>query len=151
MMSKTRGPVPPVILLVFLLMQFALHKWLPIISLVPAPWNYAGIVFIAIGVSIVVLPATAFSRAGTTVIPFHESSTLVTTGLFRVTRNPMYVGMVSALVGVAILLGTLTPFVAPLLFIPTLNARVIRHEEVMLEDIFGDEYIAYKAQVRRWI
>ena len=151
MMSKTRGPVPPVILLVLLLAQFALHKWLPVFSLVPTPWNYVGIVFIALGVSVVVLPATSFSRAGTTVIPFNESSALVTSGLFRVTRNPMYVGMVSVLVGVAVLLGTLTPFVAPLLFVPTLNARVIQHEEVMLEEKFGDEYTAYKARVRRWI
>ena len=151
MMSRTRGPVPPVILLAFLLLQFALHKWLPIVSLVPAPWNYAGIVFIVAGVSIVVLPATAFSRAGTTVLPFHESSALVTSGFFRLTRNPMYVGMVSVLLGVAILLGTLTPFVAPLLFVPTLNTRVIRHEEAMLQEKFGDEYAAYKAQVRRWL
>ena len=151
MMSKTRGPVPPIILMAFLLTQFALHKWLPIASIVPEPWNYVGIAFIAVGVSIVVLPATAFSRAGTTVIPFHESSALVTSGLFQITRNPMYVGMVSVLIGVALLLGTLTPFLAPLLFVPTLNVRVIRHEEVMLEERFGDEYRAYKDKVRRWM
>ena len=151
MMSKTRGPLPPVILLAFLLLQFALHKWLPVAALLPAPWKYLGIVFIVAGVSIVVLPATAFSRAGTTVIPFHESSALVTGGLFQLTRNPMYVGMVLVLFGVAILLGTLTPFVAPLLFVPTLNTRVIRHEEAMLEEKFGSDYDAYKAKVRRWI
>ena len=63
----------------------------------------------------------------------------------------MYLGMLIALIGVAVSTGSLSPFVAPVLFVPVLNARVIRHEEQMLEEAFGDEYRAFKQEVRRWI
>lgn len=151
MMSKTRGPVPPVILLACLLLQAALHTFAPIARVLAAPWVYAGVAFILLGISVVAGPALAFVRAQTTIIPFQESSALVTSGLYRFTRNPMYVGMLSILVGVAVLCGTLSPFLAPLLFVPVLNARVIRHEESMLEERFGDQYRDYTSRVRRWV
>lgn len=151
MMSKTRGPLPPVILLAFLLLQLGLHLWLPVARVLSAPWTYAGIALIVAGLSVVVVPATAFKRADTTVIPFKESSALLTGGMYRLTRNPMYVGMVAILLGVALLCGTLSPFVAPVLFVPILNVRVIRHEEAMLEDRFGQDYRDYKRRVRRWV
>lgn len=150
-MSKTRGPYPPVILLTCLLLQFALHKLAPVATVVPAPWNLAGIALIVAGVLVIVMPATAFSRAGTTIKPFKESSTLVRGGMYRVTRNPMYLGMLTALTGAAIIFGTLSTFIAPILFVPILNVRVIRHEEAMLEDQFGEDYREFRRSVRRWI
>lgn len=151
MMSKTKGPIPPVILLVFILGEVALHNLAPITHLIPSPWNLAGVGLIVVGVLIVIGPATAFSRAGTTIKPFEDSSALVTTGMYRITRNPMYLGMVTVLIGIAVLTGSLSPFVGPVLFVPVLNSRIIRHEEVMLEDQFGDEYRSFKQSVRRWI
>ena len=150
-MSRERGPVPPVILLLVILVQVSLHVWLPVAAIVPEPWHWSGVGLIVLGVIIIGSKAVAFRRAATTVIPFEESSSLVVTGLYRYTRNPMYVGMVLILFGVATLTGSLSPFVGPLLFVPLLNSRVIRHEEVMLESQFGQDYIDYKAQVRRWI
>ena len=151
MMSRTRGPIPPVIFLVFLLVEIALHKCLPVSTVLPSPWNFAGVVLIVAGVLIVIGPASSFSRAGTTIKPFQESSSLVTTGMYRITRNPMYLGMVTVLTGVAALTGSLSAFVMPVLFVPALNSRVIRHEEAMLEERFGEEYRAFKQSVRRWI
>ena len=151
MMSRTRGPIPPVIFLVFLLVEIALYKWLPVSTVLPSPWNFAGVILIVAGVLIVIGPASSFSRAGTTIKPFQESSALVTTGMYRITRNPMYLGMVTVLTGVAALTGSSSPFVMPVLFVPVLNSRVIRHEEEMLEERFGEEYRAFKQSVRRWI
>ena len=151
MMSKTRGPYPPVILLACLLLQYALHKLLPVATVVSAPWNLAGIALIVAGVLVIVMPATAFSRAGTTIKPFKESSALVRSGMYRFTRNPMYLGMLVALAGAALIYATLSPFLAPILFVPLLNVRVIRHEEVMLEEMFGEDYRDFKRSVRRWI
>lgn len=71
--------------------------------------------------------------------------------MYRITRNPMYLGMVTALTGVALIFGSLSPFSAPVLFVPVLNARVIRHEEHMLEERFGDDYRDFKQSVRRWL
>ena len=70
---------------------------------------------------------------------------------YRLTRNPMYLGMLTVLTGVAVLTGSLAPFLGPVLFVPVLNSRVIRHEEAMLEAQFGDEYRQFKQSVRRWI
>lgn len=151
MMTRSKGPYPPIILLVFILAQIGLHKWLPVATIVPAPWNWAGAGLIALGVLIVIGPVRAFSRAETTIKPFQDSSALVRDGMYRITRNPMYLGMLTVLSGIAVLAGSLTPFLAPVLFVPVLNNRVIRHEEVMLEEAFGDEYLAFKREVRRWI
>jgi protein-S-isoprenylcysteine O-methyltransferase Ste14 len=151
MMSKTRGPIPPVILLACILSEIGLHYKLPLTEIIPAPWHWFGIAMIVVGVLIIIVPASAFARADTTIKPFQDSSQLVVTGMYRYTRNPMYVGMVIILLGVAVLLGDLSPFIMPILFVPILNSRVIRHEEEMLEERFGDEYRELKKTVRRWV
>lgn len=150
-MTRDRGPLPPVILLLSILAELALDRWLPVADLWSSPWTIAGAVLVAVGIGIVVGPVLSFKRSDTTVIPFQESDSLVLDGMYKVTRNPMYLGMLSVLVGIAIMLGSLSPFVVPLLFVPVLNARVIRHEEVMLEERFGEQYRAYRQQVRRWL
>lgn len=151
MMTRSRGPIPPVILLGFIAAQVLLHYYLPVLRIVPPPWHLSGIALIGAGIGIILVPAGAFSRAGTTIKPFEESSSLVVRGPYRYTRNPMYVGMVVILIGVAVLTGSLSPFAMPVLFVPVLNARVVRHEEAMLEERFGVEYRAYREKVRRWL
>jgi len=150
-MSRSRGPIPPIILLLTILCQVGLHYYLPVAKMIDEPWNLAGVALIAIGLLAVVGPAAAFFRAHTTVKPFQDSSALVVSGLYRYTRNPMYVGMVFVLLGVAVLIGDLSPFIMPVLFIPILTARVIVHEEKMLEERFGEEYRDLKKSVRRWL
>jgi len=151
MLSRTKGPIPPVILLLSILSQFGLHSWWPVARLVGPPWHNVGFVLIVLGILIVVGPVAAFSRAATTIKPFKDSSSLVATGMYRYTRNPMYVGMVLVLIGIAVRLGDLTPFVMPILFVPILTARVIKHEEEMLEERFGDEYREFRQTVPRWL
>ncbi|MEM9208102.1 MAG: isoprenylcysteine carboxylmethyltransferase family protein [Pseudomonadota bacterium] len=151
LMSRERGPVPPVILLAVILLQIGLHRTLPIASPIPDPLQWTGLGLIVLGIGVIASKAVAFRKAATTIIPFEESSSLVVSGLFRYTRNPMYVGMVLILLGVATLCGSLSPFIGPFVFVPVLNARVIRHEEAMLETQFGQSYRDYKAKVRRWI
>ena len=151
MMSKEKGPLPPVILVTFLLLQVGFHKLLPIAHWLQPPASYGGAVLIAAGIAIVAGPALAFARAQTTIIPFQESDALLTDGMYRITRNPMYLGMLSILLGVATLCGSVSPLVVAILFVPVLNVRVIRHEEAMLTERFGAEYEAYMDSVRRWI
>ncbi|MDH4107599.1 MAG: isoprenylcysteine carboxylmethyltransferase family protein [Gammaproteobacteria bacterium] len=150
-MNRTRGPIPPVILLVFILCQVGLHYRFPLATLIPPPWNWFGAALIAVGILVIAGPAIAFMRARTTIRPFHDSSALVRTGLYACTRNPMYVGMAGILVGVAVLTGSLSPFLMPVLFVPVMNRRVIRHEEEMLAERFGDEYLEYRGRVPRWL
>ena len=92
-----------------------------------------------------------FSRAGTPVVPFERSTALVTNGSYRFTRNPMYVGMVMILAGIAVMLGTAGPWLPIPLFVWIIRANFIIGEERFLEQLFGQQYIAYKSRVRRWL
>ncbi|MCB0226664.1 MAG: isoprenylcysteine carboxylmethyltransferase family protein [Anaerolineae bacterium] len=98
-----------------------------------------------------VIAANTFQTQNTTIKPFEESTALVTGGLYQVSRNPMYLGMVLILAGVAILLGSLTPFgVIPVVII-LLNRNFIRFEEQSLAQTFGPLWVEYRQRVRRWV
>lgn len=150
MSATVRRVLPPVWLLIALAASFALDRWWPIARLVQAPWKYAGYLPLALGAFMAITAAGAFRRAGTPVVPFEHSTTLVTGGWFRVTRNPMYLGLSLILFGVALIDGTLGAFLPLPLFVGILHFRFIRAEERFLEEIFGDQYRDYRGQVRRW-
>ena len=92
-----------------------------------------------------------FSRAGTTIKPFEESSALVTHGPYYFSRNPIYIGLVFALIGVGLAMGTIAPFAVVPIFIWLIHRRFILPEEAMLERTFGAAYAEYERQVRRWL
>ena len=75
----------------------------------------------------------------------------VTSGPFKLSRHPMYLGMMSILLGVAIFLGSLITFSFPIIFIMIMEKRFIPLEEKNLEKKFGNQYVDYKKRVRRWI
>ncbi|HZF17045.1 MAG TPA: isoprenylcysteine carboxylmethyltransferase family protein [Steroidobacteraceae bacterium] len=146
-----RRILPPAWLAISLVVMAGLHFLVPIARLVPEPWSYAGIALIVGGIALSAVGAGAFRRAGTPVVPFERSTVLVTTGLYRVTRNPMYLGLATALTGTAIAFGTLSPWLPIPVFLWILSTQFIRGEEAFLEEIFGADYVAYKKKVRRWI
>ena len=150
MSIPTRRVLPPVWLLLALVVSFALDRWWPIARLVQTPWKYLGYLPLALGAVMAISSARAFRRAGTPVVPFEPSTTLVTGGWFRMTRNPMYLGLSLILFGVALIDGTLGAFLPLPVFVAVLHFRFIRAEERFLEGIFGDQYRDYRAQVRRW-
>ena len=92
-----------------------------------------------------------FRRAGTTRVPGQPSTSLVTSGPYRVCRNPMYVGLALAYLGEAGLLEQLGPVVLLPLVLAYLNGVVVRVEEARLREVFGDAYDRYCARTRRWI
>lgn len=149
--NSQRRIMPPVYFLVSILLIGVLHWLLPIANLIDAPVSYSGVLIIAIGFVVVVVPARAFETHATTIRPFEESDALVTDGFYRITRNPMYLGLVIILVGVAILLGTLASFLPTPFFMALIQQRFIVPEEAMLAEKFGDRYIEYCKTVRRWI
>jgi protein-S-isoprenylcysteine O-methyltransferase Ste14 len=150
-MEQKRKIVPPMWLLFSLLAMLALHLLWPAARIVLSPYNWLGIALLALGIAVSLSASNRFRRAGTPVVPFERSTALVTEGAFRYTRNPMYLGLVVTLMGTAILLGTLTPWLVIPVFVWIIVARFIRGEERFLQDIFGAEYLAYKSRVRRWI
>jgi protein-S-isoprenylcysteine O-methyltransferase Ste14 len=83
--------------------------------------------------------------------PFEESTTLVTNGVFRLSRNPMYLGFVLLLAGLVMLLGSTTPWFVVIIFPIVMEMRFVRAEEAMLEARFGDSWLQYKRSVRKWL
>lgn len=143
--------MPPTYFLAALLAIPCLHFLLPIIRIIPSPWNLTGILFILAGIVIELAADRMFHQAGTTVLPGAESLALVKGGVFRIGRNPMYLGFALILFGAAALFGTLTPFLVIPVFMILIERRFIRVEEAMLEQTFGPAYLDYKKMVRRWL
>ena len=150
-MERKRKIIPPVWLLLTLMAMVALHFALPVVRLIPAPYRDAGWLAVIAGVAVSAIAASAFRRAGTPVVPFERSTALVTDGLFRYTRNPMYLGLVLVLLGVAVALGTLGAFLPIPVFVWIIRKWFIEGEERFLTEIFGEEYRAYQRRVRRWL
>lgn len=141
--------LPPVWVLIVGAAMCAAARWLPLASL-PGP-RWLGVFPFIAGIALVVWPAILFRRAGTAIEPGRISSTLVTSGPYRVSRNPIYVGMTFALLGWAIWLDAASALLGPPVFMAIIARRIIRHEERMLDERFGTEYDAYRAHVRRWV
>lgn len=93
----------------------------------------------------------AFRNAGTTISPYAPSTSLVTSGAYRFSRNPGYLGMSLAFAGICILIGNLWTLLPLLLIIVVVDRGVIACEEQYLERAFGESYRTYKHQTRRWL
>jgi protein-S-isoprenylcysteine O-methyltransferase Ste14 len=95
----------------------------------------------------------AFVRRHTTVNPLKpaNASALVTGGVYRITRNPMYLGMACLLTAWAIWLGALWPWLGPVAFVLYITRFQIRPEERVLTTLFGEAYTGYTRRVRRWL
>lgn len=92
-----------------------------------------------------------FRGRGTTILPHHPVAALVTGGPFRLTRNPMYVGLAAVYSGTALLVGTWWPLTLLPLVLLAVDRLVIAREEPYLARAFGTEYAAYRRRVRRWL
>jgi protein-S-isoprenylcysteine O-methyltransferase Ste14 len=105
------------------------------------------------GITFDLLGLAAFRRLRTTVNPLrpNKASALVTSGVYKVTRNPMYVGMTLLLTAWAVHLSALWPFIGPALFVVYISRFQIQAEERVLRGLFGQEYADYAARVRRWL
>lgn len=150
-MEQKRRVIPPIYLVAALLAMAALHFFAPIARFIEPPYSYVGLIPLVAGIVMAATASNAFRRAGTPVIPFERSTALVTGGLFRITRNPMYLGMLLVLVGVALLFGSVSTLLPIPVFFWVIQRNFIIGEERFLEEIFGERYLRYKLRVRRWL
>jgi protein-S-isoprenylcysteine O-methyltransferase Ste14 len=149
--SIAKKMLPPTYLLLAMIIILVLHFFLPVSELIDSPWNLLGAVPLVLGVVLNLVADRAFKEHNTTVKPFEESNTLITDGVFQISRHPMYLGFVLVLVGIAILLGSLSPYSVVIVFAILMEVLFISVEEKMLEERFGSAWHQYKAKVRRWI
>jgi protein-S-isoprenylcysteine O-methyltransferase Ste14 len=137
--------------LVLLILSILSHFVLPVRVLLEAPFTWFGILIIAAGLYLAFRTRVLFLRNRTTLSPYESPAVLLTTGPFRMSRNPVYLAMAVLLFGSAFLMGTLMPFLFPVLFMVIIEVLFIPDEERRLEELFGGEYREYKRRVRRWV
>ncbi|MBU1660870.1 MAG: isoprenylcysteine carboxylmethyltransferase family protein, partial [Chloroflexi bacterium] len=133
--------LPPTYLLISLAVMIALHFAFPVRAIIPSPWNLLGSFPLMLGIAINIVADNIFRKVNTSVKPHEESSILVTESVFGLSRNPMYLGFVLILTGVAAVLGSLTPFVVIPVFIALMNVVFIRVEEQMLAEKFDRDWL----------
>ena len=142
---------PPLIYLGGLAVGFLLDWLLPSASLSSALSIPLGIALVGVGLTLMSSFVAAFRRAGTAVPTRRESTAIVTTGPYRFSRNPGYMGMALVFSGIVLLAEALWAFAALAVVLLLIRYGVIAREERYLERKFGDEYTGYRARVRRWI
>jgi protein-S-isoprenylcysteine O-methyltransferase Ste14 len=148
---NTRAPLPPTYLLLALVSMAMLHLAYPVTALIVMPWKLLGGIPLVLGIVLNLLADASLKRYRTTVKPFEASSALVTDGVYHISRHPMYLGMALLLCGIAMLLGSLSPFLVLPVFIVAMECRFISAEEAMLEKRFGDQWQQYRKATRRWL
>jgi protein-S-isoprenylcysteine O-methyltransferase Ste14 len=111
----------------------------------------AGAVLAGAGAALAATGVAGVVRHRTTIVPHHRVATLVTTGAFRLSRNPMYTALAIVYLGVALLIGSWWPVALWPVVLLAVYRLVIRPEERYLEQRFGSAYAEYRARVRRWL
>ena len=156
MANRLELKVPPVLVMLILGAAAWGLAWLtPQLGLFMLPTVLRGVAIACIGAGagFVLAGVRSFRKAETTVNPTtpNDSSSVVSTGIYRLTRNPMYVGMLFMLIGWAFYLANGLAWLAIPAFILYMNRFQIAPEERALSAKFGEEYIRYRQAVRRWL
>lgn len=150
-MSRLKQQGPLVLLLAFLVAMIVTHWLVPGRQVIRFLWRLLGLLPLAAGLALSAAGEQAFKRHDTPVSPAFPPTVLVTTGPFARTRHPMYLGFALALLGVALLLGSLVPLLLVAAFVVVADRLLIGPEERTMAGTFGETWIAYRARVRRWL
>ena len=115
--------------------------------------NILALVFLIIAIIMIVLSINKFKKNRTTISPLkpNKTSSLITSGIYNYTRNPMYLGLLLILISTALFIKNFISFLIIPLFVIFINKNQILPEEQILENIFGEEYRNYTKKVKRWI
>ena len=153
-MDALNTKVPPLALLaIFMLVNFLLHQQFAAARSEHLSWTLAAATLLILGIVCCVAGVVSFRRAHTTVDPRTpaDCSALVCSGIYRYTRNPMYVGFSLILLAQSLYLQSLIGLVVTLLFMAYLQRFQIKPEEHALHQLFGNEFAQYCQRVRRWL
>lgn len=142
---------PPRIAITLLLSAIALQLAAPSLWPVVPAWPGSGIVIGALGFAVMLRAWWLFRRYATAICPTARTTALITNDVYRLTRNPMYLGIALMLVGVSVATGSVPCYVASLSFVLIIHFVFCPFEETKLEQAFGIEYSRYRDAVRRWL
>ena len=142
---------PPALVSLHVLAAFFLNKLWPLPIVFPKVLEWVGYGLVLIGLGLTISAASRFMRARTTLDPHGQVSAIVTSGPYRFSRNPIYLGFICLLIGFPFIFRIYWGLILSPLLIVLMNTLVIQHEEAYLEKKFGEVYTDYKSRVRRWL
>ncbi|MEO6929390.1 MAG: isoprenylcysteine carboxylmethyltransferase family protein [Casimicrobiaceae bacterium] len=144
---------PPIVALLVAIAMWGLAAWSTRVTAFTEARHVVALVLGISGAALTVSGALAFRRARTTTSPLKPSTatSLVTSGVFRFSRNPMYAGLGVVLLAFAIFLGSMWALLGPVAFILYMNRFQIEPEERALSNLFGSAFGDYQRRVRRWL
>ena len=143
-------PPPLIVLTLIISIYFSSKK----IDLINIPFQIEISFFIlSLGILVFINPVLKFIKSKTTINPiqFEETNRLVTSGIFKYSRNPMYLGMLMIIISTSIFYLNIYSILTPFLFVFWINKFQIKREEIFLTEKFGKEYLSYKNKTRRWL
>ncbi|MFH0970745.1 MAG: isoprenylcysteine carboxylmethyltransferase family protein [Candidatus Diapherotrites archaeon] len=143
--------MPPSYFVLTLILIIGTHLMFPITLVISPPYSYSGIILVVFGIIMNLWADSLFKKMKTTVKPNESPTSMITSDPFKISRHPMYCGMAAILLGVAVFLGSIAPFVFPVAFIILMEIGFIAQEEKKMATIFGSKYLDYKRKVRRWV
>ena len=143
--------IPPIIYLVGLLLGLLLHYLYPVKFLPAAISVWSGVLLILISVLMVLSALLAFRRVGASPDVHKPTTAISTDGIYRWSRNPMYISLALLYLGIAAWVNSLWILLLLVPMLVVVDQGVVKREERYLEKKFGDEYLRYKSHVRRWI
>jgi len=153
-MSTLELKIPPLLLMVMIItLMWFVAQWLPNPA-IPLAFKIIGFFnFVGLGLMFIGSAGISFKKANTTLNPMNPdtSSTLVTSDLYEVSRNPMYLGILFILIGCAVFLSNAYALALSVGFVWYMNRFQILPEERVLQTTFGDGFLTYKGKVHRWL
>jgi protein-S-isoprenylcysteine O-methyltransferase Ste14 len=142
---------PPVVALMFIVSAYFLGRFVPIPYVAPVAVQYFGLFLTFVGFLLGVGAFIEFRRARTTLDPHGSVKQVVTSGVYRFTRNPIYLGFLLMVVGLPLNSGLFWGIIMAPLYMMTMTRLVIEREEAYLEKKFKEQYASYRSRVRRWL
>lgn len=137
--------------ILLLILSIGVNFIFPTKAVLDAPYTYFGLISIGFGILVCLWCRSLFLKSKTTLSPYESPTSLLTSGPYQISRNPIYLGMAAILIGTAIWLGSWIAFAFSAVFIVIIETSFIPLEERKLEKTFGKRYLEYKRKVRRWI
>ena len=142
---------PPLLVLILVISNYFSSKKIDLILL--PNQNLISFIILLVGVLILINPILKFIKSKTTIDPikFKKVNKLITSGIYRYSRNPMYLGLLMLVTSTSIFYLNIFSITTPFFFYSWINRFQIKREEIFLTKKFGKEYLLYKTKTRRWI
>jgi protein-S-isoprenylcysteine O-methyltransferase Ste14 len=142
---------PPIVALMFIVMAYFLGRFVPLSLVIPGILRSIGLVLTFVGFLLGIGAFMEFRKARTTLDPHGSSKQVVTSGIYRFTRNPIYLGFLLMVIGLPLNSGLYWGIAMAPFYVFIMNRLIIQHEEAYLEKKFGKAYTGYTSHVRRWL